>query len=489
MKIKKLIDSMPANIADTDVKTIVHDSRLCRPGDLFVAISCDTVLDHIRAAVNQGAAVVVIEEDLLRRYGAQLPKCQYIPVTNTRSALSYLASRYYTKQPTHVAAVTGTNGKSSVVSFIRQICDHLGFKTASFGTLGLELGDKTVLDEKVDYPKLTTPDAFSLHKMLEQLAENRVTHFSFEASSHGLDQYRLHDVKVTSAGFTNLTQDHLDYHGTMENYFSAKTKLFTEILSPFGTAVINIDSTYGKSLQHLLKSHDFNLITYSVKSEANLRAGNIRLAANQIIFDLHYNSEVISDINLFIAGSFQLENVLCAIGQVMGFNIPLKDILKTLPLLRSARGRMQLVGSTSNNAAIYIDYAHTPDALSRALLALRSHVNNKGKLHLVFGCGGNRDAGKRALMGEIANELADVVYVTDDNPRHEDPQYIRAQILAKCPEGHECPDRLQAIQTAILALQQDDVLLVAGKGHETGQIIRDEILPFDDAEVVRRFLS
>lgn len=489
MKIKNLLPSVPANIADTQISNLVQDSRRCGKGDLYVAITCDGVLDHIRTAVAAGAVAVVIEEDVLRRYGNELPKCQYIPVACARSTMSSLAAQLYPQQPAYIAAVTGTNGKSSVANFIRQICDGLKVKAVSFGTLGLEYGSQVVANASINYPKLTTPDALSLHKMLNDLADMGVTHFSFEASSHGLDQYRLHHVKVMSAGFTNFTQDHLDYHGTMEAYFEAKTKLFTEILTPGGTAVINTDVAYGKSLQLLLKPHDIKILTYGLEAGADLQACNLRLETSAIVFDLVSGLDHYKDIRVSVAGAFQIENILCAIGQVMAFGITLAEIVPHLSRLKSARGRMELVGHTAEMSPIYIDYAHTPDALMRSLGDLRAHVVQGGRLVVVFGCGGNRDASKRAIMGEIANDLADTVYVTDDNPRFEDPQFIRTQIISKCPKAIDSPGRQEAIEAAIQGLRKNDILLIAGKGHETGQIIRDEVIPFVDEAVVRQALQ
>lgn len=471
---------------DIDFQRLVNDSRQVSSGDLFVAITCDKVIEHIITAVKKGACGVVVDELIYKQNHTILPQSQYIIVKNSRETLSKLAQRCYPGQPKHIAAVTGTNGKSSVTTFVRQIWELLGVEAASFGTLGLELTAAT--KERMgnfSLPKLTTPDAISLHQLLQVLTQENVDHFVFEASSHGLDQYRVHGANVTVAGFTNLTQDHLDYHPNMEAYFEAKSKLFTEVLIKEGKAVLNIDSPYSNSLKLLVKVRGGDVITYGVGSEsADLVAKNIRHHPTSIEFDFVATGRTWPKINIPVVGSFQIENILCAIGIVAAEGVLIESIVKVLPQLKSALGRMQLAGKTSKNAAIYVDYAHTPDALQRSLTALRSHLPEAAKLHVVFGCGGNRDTGKRAAMGAVANDFADVVYVTDDNPRNEDPTFIRAQVLAGCPKGQEVSDRYQAILKAIQGLGVNDILLVAGKGHETGQVVYNNIIPFDDTEVV-----
>lgn len=465
---------------------LTSDSRQVKPGYLFVAISCDEVVLHVAAALEKGAAAVVIEAAVLEQNQSRLLKALYIPVRNARQSLSELAQKFYPQQPQIIAAVTGTNGKSSVATFVRQIWELLGKQAASFGTLGLETVHKLA---NLPLPKLTTPDAVSLHQLLQRLVAADISHFAFEASSHGLDQYRLHGARVTVAGFTNLSQDHLDYHGTMEAYFEAKSKLFTEVLAPGGVAVINNNSVYAKSLELLIRPRSIKIITYGVELQADLIARNIQLHNSNIKFDLIYNKKTWNKIQVPVVGNFQVENILCAIGMVMAEGIPLESIVPILPQLQSAPGRMQLAGTTREGAAIYVDYAHTPDALTRALIALKPHLAGPGKLHVVFGCGGNRDTGKRNAMGAAADAVADVVYVTDDNPRLEDPSFIRAQVLSGCPKGQEVADRFAAIEMAIQGLRPSDILLVAGKGHETGQVIGPNVIPFDDVQVVRKVLS
>jgi UDP-N-acetylmuramoyl-L-alanyl-D-glutamate--2,6-diaminopimelate ligase len=495
MKIKDFLDYDPISL---DFKTIVSDSRLVAPGDLFIAIPCDSVTDNSCMALKKGAAAIILESAVLDLIKQDFPSYPFLVVANAREALSKAASYLYPQQPNQIFAVTGTNGKSSVTTFVRQLLNQVGQSAVSFGTVGLEAPDREAILSKVQVPKLTTPDAPSLHKMLHQLTAHGVTAFVFEASSHGLDQYRLHQAKVMSAGFTNLTQDHLDYHGTMEAYFEAKSKLFTEVLEEGGAATINVGCPYGKSLalmlNQMLPQKNQRILTYGVDIPADLVASSSHLESGRIKFKLTVKSVDYGVQEIAMAGIFQVENVLCAMGMMMGMGYPLEEILKGLPSLKSARGRLELVGVKppvvdGAGAAIYVDYAHTPDALTRALEALRLHLKGHGRLHVVFGCGGNRDALKRPLMGKIANDLADRVIVTDDNPRYEDPSFIRAQILSRCPRGQEIGNRQEAIEQAITDLHPDDILLIAGKGHETGQLIKDDLIPFDDTEVVREILA
>lgn len=464
---------------------LAYDSRLVQPGTLFFAITCDGVIGNINQALKNGAEVIVIEQDLLARLADQLPHVTYIGVDNTRARLADLAACVYPLQPDVNVAVTGTNGKSSVATFVRQIWGALCLPAVSFGTLGLEFSGVSPVD--LELPKLTTPDALSMHKLLHQLKEKEINHFVFEASSHGLDQYRSHGVRLTAAAFTNLTQDHLDYHETMESYFEAKQRLFSQVLPEGGTAVINANSPYAKSLLYVIQSRRQKVLTYAVEGEADLVAKHIRLYNTHMCFDLEWKGHSWPNITLHMVGSFQVENILCAIGLVMASGVEIEQIIPVLSELTSARGRMQLAAQLSNGAGIFVDYAHTPDALKRSLQALRHHLSQDGKLHVVFGCGGDRDAGKRLPMGEIAQSLADVVYVTDDNPRFEDPAYIRAQILLGCPKGIEIDQREEAIRQSMSQLNSRDILLVAGKGHEVGQIVRDKTLPFDDLAIIQKY--
>ncbi len=490
MKIKEILPHLSDNsLLSLDIKSVVSDSRHVTAGDLFIAISCDGVVENIRSAIKNRATAVVLEAAIYDKISLDFPTTPFLVVANAREALAIAAAHLYPSQPHHIFAVTGTNGKSSVMTFVRQILEGLGQTAASFGTVGLEMTLQPEAASLIKVPKLTTPDAMSMHRMLHQLASCRIHNFAFEASSHGLDQYRLHQVRVGSAGFTNLTQDHLDYHESMEAYFDAKIKLFTEVLVEGGAATINVGCPYGKSLALMVRQKNKRVLTYAVGIPADLEASKIHLEAGQIKFNLTFESKDYGQQEIAMAGIFQVENILCAIGMVMGMGYSLANILKVIPRIKSAPGRMELVGHRSNGAAVYVDYAHTPDALMRALQALRFHVREGHRLHVVFGCGGNRDAFKRSLMGKIADDFADVIIVTDDNPRYEDPSFIRAQVLANCPRGRDVGDRKQAIEQAIANLNAGDILLIAGKGHETGQIIKDDIIPFDDVQVAAKALQ
>jgi UDP-N-acetylmuramoyl-L-alanyl-D-glutamate--2,6-diaminopimelate ligase len=467
---------------------ISQDSRFIKSGDVFIVIPGDQAESYTRTAIKAGAVALIAESDFIKSFGPKID-VPIICVASARMALSQSAVFLYPGQPKIMVAVTGTNGKTSVVTFVRQIWEKLGYAAASFGTLGVQVAASVQIKGDLPATKLNTPDALLLHQRLQTLAESNVTHCVFEASSHGLDQYRMHGVKLEVAGFTNFSQDHLDYHATMDDYFEAKARLFLEVLPPGKTAVINVASSYYHALKVLILGRGQSIISYGVDHHADLTAKNVSLKANRIHFDLVTEDQTWTDLSLNMVGSFQLENVLCAIGLVHAAGAPLSLIVQTLTHLQSAPGRMEFVGKTKAGSSVFIDYAHTPDALQRALEALRKHVHQDGRLRVVFGCGGNRDAAKRSQMGEIAQQLADDLYITDDNPRDEDPAFIRQQILVSCPQAHNIGDRRNAIRTAIQQMCPNDVLLIAGKGHERGQIIGDRIVPFDDREEAQTILK
>ena len=484
----EIINGSTSPCLDRDISGIVGDSRAVEPGNIFIVVPCAQAQDHALMAANAGAGALIVEPDMaaLLHGKTDIP---LISVTSARRALSQAAAMAYPRQPAYNVAVTGTNGKSSVVHFTRQIWQHLGHAAASIGTLGVELTPNARPENKVAFSELTTPDAFTFHQILDTLAASHINHCAFEASSHGLDQYRCHEVRLAAAGFTNLTQDHLDYHGTMDAYFDAKARLFWEVLPAGKAAVLNAGSSYFNALQAICAGRGQQIISYGVEVEAGLQALNLRLSSGQVLFDLKMGAEMWKDIPVHLVGTFQVENVLCAIGLALACGVSAAEIVKILPELRSAPGRMELVGKTSAGNPVFIDYAHTPDALSRALRSLRSHVTKAGRLIVVFGCGGNRDAGKRAQMGEAAQTLADYAYVTDDNPRDEDPAFIRAQVMVGCRGGHEIAGRGQAIKTAITSLNPDDVLLIAGRGDERVQVIGNRTLAFEDRVEVLKYLQ
>jgi UDP-N-acetylmuramoyl-L-alanyl-D-glutamate--2,6-diaminopimelate ligase len=376
--------------------------------------------------------------------------------------------------------VTGTKGKSSVVTFLREIWSENGIRAASLGTLGVVAPDG-------DIPlHHTTPDPVELHGLLARLAKDGVQHLAMEASSHGLDQYRLDAVAIAAAGFTNITRDHMDYHPTFEDYLAAKLRLFTQLLRDDGTAVINRDGAHAENFLAAVQARGLKRITVGTKdADIRLTACESRgeTQALTIAHDTH-----IYNVTLPLAGGFQASNALVAAGLAIALGLAPERAFAALAHLRGAPGRLEKVAFAACGAPIYVDYAHTPDSLEKVLLALRPHVT--GRLHVVFGCGGERDTGKRVLMGEAAARLADTVIVTDDNPRGEDAAAIRKQILAGAPGAAEIGDRAEAIHAGIAALQAGDLLVIAGKGHETGQIAGGETRPFSDrAEAVKAAIA
>ena len=460
----------------TEISGLCVDSRKTRPGDLFAALPGARMHggEFIKYALRMDAAAVLTDrkglEIAVREVGEL--KVPFIIVDDPRQALAQAAARFYGKQPATMVAITGTNGKTSVTSFLRQIWEALGKKAVNFGTAGVEGAVSAPLSH-------TTPEPITLHALLRDLAEKGVTHAAMEASSHGLDQRRLDGVYLTAAGFTNFTQDHLDYHASFEEYFAAKAGLFNRVLPPEGAAVINIDDAKSDALIEIATARGQDVIRVGSLPEADLRILGCRADATGQTLRYEYKGEV-RQAYLDLIGSFQADNVLLAAGLAMACGAPSRDVLATLKSLQTVPGRMQLAATRKNGAAVFVDYAHTPDAVETALQALRPHV--MGRIVVVLGAGGDRDTTKRPLMGKAAAENADVVIVTDDNPRSENPASIRAAVMAGCPSAHNIGDRAHAILTGVDALQPGDALLIAGKGHETGQIIGNDVLPFNDIE-------
>lgn len=464
-------------LTDLNITGLTADSRAVEPGYLFAALPGSNVdgRAYISDAVDKGASAILAPD------GTTLDDLD-IPLitdTNPRRLFARLAAKYYKTQPEISVAVTGTNGKTSVAHFVRQIWQHAGHKAATLGTLG-------VTSTGADMPgSLTTPDPVSLHKTLAALATDGVDHLAMEASSHGLDQFRLDGVRVSAAGFTNLSRDHLDYHGTMEAYLAAKMRLFSEVLVPGGVAVINADTDQSDAIAQLCKARGICVITYGRTGRAiqllNAKPKGASQALDVVILDKRHQIEIP------LAGSFQVMNALCAAGLALATGIEAPAVVAALEQLTGVPGRLEQVGTKGIDAVVFVDYAHTPDALETALTALRPHTS--GRLAVVFGAGGDRDAGKRPLMGHAAATHADKVYVTDDNPRGEDAASIRSQIMTECSAATEIADRAEAIEAAIIGLQPGDTLLIAGKGHETGQIVGDMVLPFDDRAIAAEILQ
>jgi UDP-N-acetylmuramoyl-L-alanyl-D-glutamate--2,6-diaminopimelate ligase len=426
-------------------------------------------------AARRGAAAILASQDA----NAGALTVAVLQTREPRKAFALLAARFYKGQPETVAAVTGTNGKTSVAAFLRQIWAALGYEAASLGTVGIVTSNgETPLAH-------TTPDPVSLHKHLARLAEEGVTHLALEASSHGLDQRRLDGVRISAGAFTNITRDHLDYHPSFEHYLNSKLRLFRELLPPGSPAAIDADSAGAEAAIEAASTARLAILTVGQRGQAIALKGIERRGFKQHLVIACNNRSYAAELPL--AGAFQVSNALVAAGLALGLGADADQVFSALSKLRGAKGRLEYIGETAAGAPVFVDYAHTPDALVKALQALRPYV--KGRLRVVFGCGGDRDKGKRPEMGRAAAANADAVYVTDDNPRSENPASIRAAILAAAPDAIEIANRAQAISAAIAALKQGDALLVAGKGHETGQIIGKAIIPFCDHEAVAAALT
>ena len=461
---------------DPALSGVTADSRAVRAGMLFAALPGTAVhgATFIAAALEQGAAAVLTDAEGARLAAEALAETDVALVVaeDPRAALACAAALWFGAQPEVMVAVTGTNGKTSVATFTRQIWAALGHEAINIGTTGIE-GAWTAPSGH------TTPDPVTLQKLLAAAAAGGVTHAAMEASSHGIDQRRLDGVRLRAAGFTNLTQDHLDYHGTMERYFAAKAQLFTRLLPEDGIAVVNLDGAKGSEMAELALDRGLRVLTVGKGQGADLQIAATRPDATGQEVRYLWQGRAFQT-RLALIGAFQAENVAVAAGLAIAAGDAPEAVLAVLPRLTGVRGRMQLAATRRNGAAVYVDYAHTPDALETALTALRPHV--MGRIVVVFGAGGDRDRTKRPLMGAAAKAHADVLYVTDDNPRTEDPASIRAAILAACPEAHEVGDRAEAILRAVDALLPGDALLIAGKGHESGQVVGTDIYPFDDVE-------
>ena len=460
---------------DPALSGVTADSRAVRAGMLFAALPGTAVhgARFIGAALEQGAAAVLTDAEGAKLAAEALADTDVALVVaeDPRAALACAAALWFGAQPEVMVAVTGTNGKTSVATFTRQIWAALGHEAINIGTTGIE-GAWTAPSGH------TTPDPVTLQKLLAAAAQGGVTHAAMEASSHGIDQRRLDGVRLKAAGFTNLTQDHLDYHGTMERYFEAKAQLFTRLLPDDGV-VVNLDGAKGSEMAELALSRGLRVLTVGKGQGADLQIAATRPDATGQEVRYLWQGRAFQT-RLALIGAFQAENVAVAAGLAIAAGDAPEAVLSVLPRLTGVRGRMQLAATRRNGAAVYVDYAHTPDALETALKALRPHV--MGRIIVVFGAGGDRDRTKRPLMGAAAKAHADVLYVTDDNPRTEEPATIRAAILAACPEAHEVGDRAEAILRAVDTLLPGDALLIAGKGHESGQVIGTDIYPFDDVE-------
>ncbi len=465
---------------DPEITGVTADSRRVKPGFLFAAlpgVNADGAAFAAKA-VEAGAAAVLADQDL----GLSAPT---VVCRDPRRGYALAAANFWGRQPETCVAVTGTNGKTSVATFCRQMFAHAGHVSASMGTLGVTVSRPGGITEQITPPGLTTPDAGDVAELLMRISQLGVTHFAMEASSHGIDQRRLDGVRLAAAGFLNLTQDHLDYHGTMESYRGAKLRLFEQLMPRGATAVLNADS----------EAFPFFAAASVVSGQRVMSVGEtgqaLRLLDRAPLPDgqrLSIRAEGrVYDVRLPLVGAFQASNALVAAGLCRAAGLSYEATFAALETLDGAPGRLQRIGKGPRGGEAYVDYAHTPDGLATVLQALRPHV--RGRLIVVFGAGGDRDKTKRPLMGRLAATLADVAIVTDDNPRSEVPAAIRAEIMAGASGLGEIGDRREAIRAATAMLQDGDILVVAGKGHEQGQTIAGVVHPFDDVAETAKALE
>ncbi|WP_163268078.1 UDP-N-acetylmuramoyl-L-alanyl-D-glutamate--2,6-diaminopimelate ligase [Chelativorans alearense] len=480
MKLGELADILPHGAAlsdDMQVSGLSSDTRQLSAGDLFFALAGAKADGAAFAAeaVRQGAAAIVARPGAVGTdIGAPV-----VEVEDPRRILALTAARLHAGQPATMVAVTGTSGKTSVASFTRQIWEEAGLAAASIGTTGV------VAPGREDYGELTTPDPVSLHRLLKELAEAGVTHGAMEASSHGLDQRRLDGVRLAAGGFTNLGRDHMDYHPTVEHYHRTKMRLFDTLLPKGAPAVVFADDAWSEATEKAVRDAGLELLTVGRKG-AFLTLKRVEHERHRQRAEVEHEG-LIHEIDLPLAGDFQVSNALVAAGLAIATGLAADKALSALEHLEGASGRLELVGTAANGAQCYVDYSHKPEALENVLLAVRPFTT--GRVIVVFGCGGDRDRLKRPIMGEIAGRLADVVIVTDDNPRSEDPATIRAAIMEAVPTASEIGDRREAIRAAVAMLETGDTLVVAGKGHEVGQEIAGRKHHFSDHEEVRQALE
>lgn len=461
------------------MKNIQTDSRKIQQGDIFLAISCEAAEKNIANALQNGAEIIFAGKELEDKISTD----KVFFVEDIRLLASKLAKFEYQNQPKHCVSITGTNGKSSISHFIHQICFLNGKKSANLGTLGLFIGSEKVENCGFEIPNLTTPGPFELHKILNYLYDQNVENLVFEASSHALDQKRLHSVHLSAAAFSNLASDHLDYHKTKEEYLAAKLKLFSEILPKDKPATVFGDS---EIVLNAVRAVHQNIVTFGFSNENDIFAENVKEFGDRAIFDCSIFGKKFNNITLNLFGTFQIQNILCAIGVLVSIGFDPAQIVETLPNIKPLNGRMEFITSF-NGGYIYIDFAHTSEAFRNALQNFKKAC--KGRLICVFGCGGDRDKSKRGEMGKTAYETADIVIITDDNPRTEDPSQIRQEIISNCRNAIEIADRRSAIQHAINLIEPNDFLIILGKGHETTQIYKDKILHFSDKEEVLSFTN
>ena len=470
----EISDLLAGAVGDLETDGLTADSRKVQAGMLFAALPGAKAdgAGFIADAAGRGAVAAV----------AAHPTDAVIPVlsvSDPRRFLALAAARVYGRQPETMVAVTGTAGKTSVASFTRQIWAHAGYAAAQIGTTGV------ISPTRNDYGSLTTPDPVALHALLAELAREGVSHAAVEASSHGLDQSRLDGVKLAAGGFTNLGRDHMDYHPTVESYMAAKMRLFDTLLPKGAPAVIFSDDEWSAEAIRVARGAGIRVLTVGRNGDY-LALKRVEHFRHKQTAEIHFGGEIF-EVDIPLAGDFQVANALVAAGLAVSTGTPVATAMAALEKLQGASGRLELVGQTKEGALAYVDYAHKPDALENVLSSVRPFTT--GRIVVVFGCGGDRDKGKRPIMGEVATRLADVVIVTDDNPRSEVPEVIRSEIMAAAPVATEIGDRVAAIRYAVSILGAGDTLIVAGKGHEEGQTIGTTVLPFSDHLEVRKALE
>lgn len=476
MKLSSLVPHIENDIGNVQISGLSVDSRRVKPGDLFFALAGehDNGLAYVNQAIKAGARAIVYSNSV-RLSDCGVPA---IAVDDARHVLAVASAKFYGSQPETVVAITGTAGKSSVADFTRQIFDHLGYRSANIGTLGV------VQKSGVAPGGLTTPGPIELHRTLKGLQQAGVTHCAIEASSHGIEQRRLDGVVLKAAAFTNLGHDHLDYHQTREAYLEAKLRLFRHVVSETTRVVLNADSPESDLIAAIAASRDLDLFSVGVKGR-DLQIVSITRQNFGQCLSLSYKGNR-RDIQFPLIGEFQASNAVVAAGLTLSQSESGDSVLDAIEKLQGVKGRLEKVASW-RGGMIIIDYAHKPDSLAATLDALRPYVS--GRLICVFGCGGDRDRAKRPMMGRIAREKSDVVIVTDDNPRNEDPALIRSEILAGGKGAHEIADRFEAIRYGIKLVGDGDILVIAGKGHEEGQIIGTQTLPFSDHAAVETIIA
>lgn len=461
----------------------LHSSEI-QGGDVFLAIPPLTDQDkgqrYLQEAIDRKAAIIIKQRHIPMPTVPAGIVC--LDVEDARKVRALIAQRIFHGQPKKVVGVTGTNGKTSVVNFTRQLWELLGHKAASVGTMGFQ---SDVAVSGIDDLMLTSPDPFALHEMLMTAKKAGITHLALEASSHGIDQHRIDGVEFCAGGFTNLSHDHLDYHGNMDDYFTAKARFFKDVIPEGETAVLNADTNYFEPLVQISKEKGLRVYSYGKQAD-DLYLENITIEGSTQVVQLSVMKKSYT-LRLNFIGKFQVLNALCALGLVVGSGESFEVVVPLLEKLKPVAGRLELIGRTKEGGSVYVDYAHTPDAMHEALLSVRPYVS--GVLTCVFGCGGDRDKEKRPLMGMIAGLYSDAQIITDDNPRSENPAEIRRSILERCSNAAEVGDRRDAIQKAIDRLGKNDACLIAGKGHEQFQLVKDAKIPFDDRQIIKEILE